>query len=121
MKYIKEYSEYDERGSKWKIPLKEPDFFICLRKVKMSEEIFERWKNLYRHKIFLKDNYSLDKNYIILQQSPTGYFTWSPYELYSTRNDYSYKYKGELKATPEEIQDWNEEQEAKEIAKKYNL
>ena len=63
MKYIKEYSywddwddeenwgmgEHDERGERWLVPLHQPEFYICLRKLGMSDEKFEVWKNLYNN------------------------------------------------------------------------
>ena len=120
MKHIKEYYDYDVYGKKWKVSLKDPNFFICLRKAGMTEEKIDYWKVLYKTKTFWK-HYNENAEYIILQQSPKGYFTWSALEPFSLQDDASYDYMGELKATPKEIEEWIEEQEAKEPAKKYNL
>jgi hypothetical protein len=121
MKYIKEYYDYNAYGKKWKLSLKEPDFFVCLKKVGMPEDKILYWKALYKFGTFW--NYLKGKHveYIILQQSPKNYFTWSSFQPYSLQDDASYEYMGELKATPEEIEEWIEEEEAKEMAKKYNL
>ena len=122
MKYIKEYNFWDNYGKKWKVPLKEPDFFICLHNAGINDEELKRWKHLYNMNIFHKTN-SIEKKpkYIILNKWASGHFTWSELETYSLQDNANFKYMGELEATPNEIKQWYEDIEMKKDMEKYNL
>lgn len=115
----------DDRGQMWKIPLKKPDFYICLDKVEMPKDQQTFWKRSLDNGMFVKDiNRKIDDSitHMILQRSFTGYFTWSRCDKYWTDGDNaSYRYMGEMKVTPEEIDEYNYQIEMEKDAKKYNL
>ena len=111
------------RGEMWKIPLKQPDFEICIKKIGMPEDKIRFWVRLS------KDTMRKDINgkitgykYVIVEKSKKGSFTWSRYDTWFREDDNaSFKYMGELKATEEEIKDHYYQIELKKDIEKYNL
>jgi hypothetical protein len=132
--FVKGWEPYEKpKGKKWKIPIKLPDFYICLKKAGMPDEQFKQWKNLHRSGLFSRNEKSRMPDpsieYIILETSvprenyPNGYFTWSVLDKWYNQEEdnASFKYMGELKASDEEIKDWIDMEEAEKAAIKYNL
>lgn len=117
--------EEDDRGEMWKIPLKKPDFYICLNKVEMPNDQQNFWKRSLDAGMYITDmNRKIDSNikYMILQRSNTGYFTWSRCDKwFDEKDNASYIYKGEMKVTHDEIEDYNYQIELNADANKYNL
>lgn len=89
MRYIKEYmdkfedeyfspwkKEEDNRGEMWKVPLKEPDFEICIKKIGMPEDRIRFWvllsKDTMKKYINGKVN---DYKYAIIEKYKKGNFT----------------------------------------------
>ena len=129
MKYIKEYWDYYEpKGKKWKLPLKMPDFIICLKKIGMDDHTLETWVRLHGLKSFQKIEIGSNKKdpditHIIIEKSEKDKFTWSPISSYINQEEdnFSFKYMGELIATPEDIKEYYDEIEMKKDADNYNL
>lgn len=125
--YLVPWWERDEesKGKMWKVPLKMPDFLVILKKLGMDEEQLKKWKHMHSLKTFIKDwNNKIHDSikYVIVQKSEKDYFTWSMCDRWFRNEDNaSYKYMGELEATPEEIQEYWDEIDMKNQANKYNI
>lgn len=136
MKYIKEYmnkfeDEYyypwrkdeDNRGEMWKVSLKPPDFEICLKKIGMPEDKIPFWIKLSEDTMKKDLNRKfVDYSHVIVQKLKKGGFTWSRCdEWFRGEDNASFKYKGELNATEEEIRDYWYQIELEKDTNKYNL
>jgi hypothetical protein len=115
MRYLKTYEEKEYQF--WKIPLKLPDFLICLKKAGMPDERYEHFKHLHKNNVFFKkrwydSEYDKSVTHIILVRHPDGAFTWD--DAYESNVP-------KMKITQEDIQDWKDMEAAKLAAKKYNL
>lgn len=123
--YPKYWKEEDNRGEMWKLPLKKPDFYICLNKVEMPEDQQNFWKRSLDDGMYQKDihrNFHPEIKYMILQRSNTGYFTWSRCDkFFHDESNASFIYKGEMKVTDEEVKEYYYQIELKKDANKYNL
>jgi hypothetical protein len=117
--------EYDERGEMWLVPLHQPEFYICLRKLGMSDEKFEVWKNLYNKKVFQKDinyNPNIGVDHIVVEKSKKGTFTWSVANQWFNKEDNaSFKYMGLMVVSSEEVKEYYDDIEMRDNANKYNL
>lgn len=125
MKRIGGMGEHDERGEMWLVSLHQPEFYISLKKLGMSDEKFEIWKNLYNKKVFQKDinyNPNIGVAHIVVEKSKKGTFTWSvANEWFNKESNASFKYMGLIVVSPEEIQEYYDEIEMRDNANKYNL
>ena len=135
MKHIKTFEDMNwnkmnnVKTQRWVISLKMPDFIISLRKIGLTDTDIERWVNLYNNKVFTdRDKYpdretiTMCKEKYISDDNKTKYsFTWSWYPVTKEDEKGYFTFMGKIECTPEEIQAYNDEIEAKENTIKYNL
>jgi hypothetical protein len=117
MKYLKtfEKSIQNYQGSCWKVTSKRPDFFIALDKIGVPKDIRDWLDEKTLRVNFIKNDIVIIHKKDI--KNDRYYWTWA--ELQSAENMIEYyktyyNYHGEVKATPEEIELWND-------LNKYNL
>jgi hypothetical protein len=119
MKYIKSYENNKYTGEYYLIPAQPPELNIALNKLNIPEDV---QKDLYLNnegyindnKVFININYNEKKH---------NKYGWMPHDdsqykesiyFYKTHH---YNYKGEIKITKKDLDDYN----TKQTANKFNL
>lgn len=117
MKHLKIYENYEVQV--WVVPLKMPDFIICLNKIGVKD--IDRWVQLHRYNVFTDGKkYPTRKTITMRKDIGRGNgFTWHEYPT-SKSSDYT-QFMGKLECTPEEIQEYYDNIEMEKRSKKYNL
>lgn len=118
--YLRRFKIFESKRINWVVPLKMPDFIICLKKIGMNDKDINRWVRLYKNDVFTEDGRYPDRETITIDKDlEYNSYTWFWYPI--TKSDEYHDFRGKLECTPEEIQEYYDEIEMRNNIKKYNL